>query len=691
MTTRRDTPARRAVTKARGRSCPHRFAATLRVGLVLLGILGATAVALAQFSLPSLPGGIRVPVPPLPSLGGDNPTISTSFADAVTEIPFLDGYEPADPRPMALLPRASDGSIRVQPGAWQMDAMSYCLHAGTHGPGKGEGYLYAPLAGPRGAVIRKVLQRSVAHTEIPQERIQVLIWAILARTRINQANAEIQDTAARLLDPSDIASLSGGGLDPFSNEIMRRALGAAPPLVRQVLDAENTLRGMMARAVPYDQLAAVAVRSGDPPESNARKVPRGRWSYNPQGYLVRYVPNTYRETRVTLYRPQPIRLSRDAEGRITDIADTEGNRIQVEYTGSAVRADVGGQAALDACAFRTVRFTHTFLMRPERAHRVTATWRDRGWTLAPLRGGASSSSGRSAPADMASRRAEASTFEREIAGYDRMRSRLKRPGAASLDDVRALGHLVMALQATLDGEGVPATDWRRRHVDLAWGAWMNATIAYLGPSRVADRHELASLDLLGLGGLAADTSAGGAPSFDASGDVATPADTGRQRLSQSDRPRRPDKDACALAQKDLDEARKYRNAFADQSILDRARENNWDSSQYDQAVKDSIFGHSDAPAQEGTDYQVPMATDPNNHCTIKENWSRQRYRDEGYSDVNYEADRAHEQVHQDHCRREGGGKYNADMSFPNKLSADEVAAYDAKIKYLEKWIAENCR
>ena len=58
---------------------------------------------------------------------------------------------------------------RSDPGRNQFQAASYCLHAGTHGPGRGDGYLYAPLEGSRSGVIRAILQGSVGHPELPQQ------------------------------------------------------------------------------------------------------------------------------------------------------------------------------------------------------------------------------------------------------------------------------------------------------------------------------------------------------------------------------------------------------------------------------------------------------------------------------------------------------------------------------------------
>jgi hypothetical protein len=46
------------------------------------------------------------------------------------------------------LQRTPNGGFVVQYGYYTLQTQSYCLKAGTHGPGGGDGYLYAPPKGP---------------------------------------------------------------------------------------------------------------------------------------------------------------------------------------------------------------------------------------------------------------------------------------------------------------------------------------------------------------------------------------------------------------------------------------------------------------------------------------------------------------------------------------------------------------
>src|SRR5688500_8093535 len=132
------------------------------VWVALAFALGQAAPARAQ--IPGLGDARRIldRVPSLSSFLEGDPPITTSLDDARTEVAFLDGYAPARWTPLTRLPRAANGGFRLRPGRYAMIAQTYCMHAGTHGPGGGDGYLYAPLAGPKAPIVRSILRNSVS-------------------------------------------------------------------------------------------------------------------------------------------------------------------------------------------------------------------------------------------------------------------------------------------------------------------------------------------------------------------------------------------------------------------------------------------------------------------------------------------------------------------------------------------------
>jgi hypothetical protein len=108
-------------------------------------------------------------------------------------------------------------------------------------------------------------------------------------------------------------------------------------------------------------------------------------------------------------------------------------------------------------------------------------------------------------------------------------------------------------------------------------------------------------------------------------------------------------------------------------------------------VSEQVFGKPKPGAEQGNAVS-PMHTDPTT-CRIVEEWDIATYRKRGLPDIIYDADRRHEEVHRASCLAKGPGnalQYNADMSFPEKLSKDEVKAYSAKLDILETWFTEHC-
>ena len=243
----------------------------------------------------------------LASLMGENHPITTSLPDARWAVDSLDNFMPREAkRSMLQLQRTPNGGFVLQPGYWEMHTQSYCLKAGTHGPGGGDGYLYAPTQGPAEDQVTSILRNSVNHPEIAQHDIQVLLWAIIARAQFEDLEPRLKATAARLLTPQQLVTLNRNALDMVAGPAFNAALDRLPPLVRQVAEAEQELRTMMTTpGTPFEQMERVAVLAGlAPMGEGSRAVPSGRWSLHPDGYYVRYVPQGYSYTVTQIWVPQ---------------------------------------------------------------------------------------------------------------------------------------------------------------------------------------------------------------------------------------------------------------------------------------------------------------------------------------------------------------------------------------------------
>lgn len=233
--------------------------------------------------------------------------ISTSLSDAKWEVDSLDEFTPRETKKsMLTLQRTTNGGFILQPGFYEMHTQSYCLKAGTHGPGGGDGYLFAPTAGPMDDVVTAIVRKSVDHPQISQQDIQSLLWSIIARAKFEDLQTKIKLVATSLLTPEQLLKLNGGVLGLIPDKVMQKGMEGLPKEVQMVLEAENKLRGLLtdptASFAEMERVAVLAGAVGLGPGS--REVPSGRWSLHPDGYYVRYIPQGYSYTVTQIWVPQ---------------------------------------------------------------------------------------------------------------------------------------------------------------------------------------------------------------------------------------------------------------------------------------------------------------------------------------------------------------------------------------------------
>ncbi len=701
---------------------------------VLVALLVLPLPAAAQFRLPDIIPVPDVDIPDLPvkipglgNLFEEGPTLTTSLEDAQFGAPFLDDFDPQITTRMTHLPRDEDGRfLLVRPGLYQLNFRSYCLHAGAYGPGSGEGYLLAPLKGPRADVILSVLHGSFRHPDIPQQQIQSLIWAILARTKIPDMPTDLRDVARLLLTKKEISRLNGGAVGQIPPELYDKVFGDVPAPLRRVFEAEAELRSMFAQGVSeFDDLERVAVLAGDPPErEDGPETPSGRWSYHSDGYFVRYFPSGYSKTRVQLYLPEPFTVERDEHGRITLVADEYGNRIETTYDGSIDPLSVGDGNGVRAYAFSSIRFVRRVVLPPEITIDREATWENVGMTLVGVpsgEGGAAESEGRFA--DVGARYQWAQSHRQEVESLVKAAADVGGGQAVAegdLADIMDLAHFAAALKAAL-GDQPAEEPWLAQQIGMVQKAWQRAVCRHLGTEFEPGAGEvarsggasvrLASLNVLPFLGAATPT-ANGDRSFGSDSGAAQPGDPDRQRLALGDED--PDKDKAKdsdiqAVKRELAGAKIIRDCFAKS---DPSAYNNVDD--YVKGVQNAIDAEL---RRQGllTGQQKshsPMATrcdgafvpggdkgDPdyardweawyeyNSSIDWVKEWVRAN-RFAGDPDIIFDAAFAHEQVHRntfksllDPC---------AAANDPAHYKEDDLKAYDKQIAMLEDWLKHDC-
>lgn len=232
------------------------------------------------------------------------PPITTSLTDAKFGSDSLDGFTPREPkRSLTTLQRTADGGFLLQPGYYELHDQSYSLGVGTYAPGGSDGYLYAPPVGRAEQAVESVVRNSVQHPEIQQHDVQVVLWAIIARSNFDDLPTGIKANAARLLTQQELAMLDGTAVDVVPGAAPSTALAVTPSLAGPTTAAEANLRAMLMNpSASYSDLERVAVIAGAAPiGAGSRAVPAGRWSLHPDGYYVRYQPLGYTNTIVQIW------------------------------------------------------------------------------------------------------------------------------------------------------------------------------------------------------------------------------------------------------------------------------------------------------------------------------------------------------------------------------------------------------
>jgi hypothetical protein len=536
-------------------------------------LLMPTGTFYHSHQLDSLGKLTKLKIPGIKDLLKKKPVVTTDLSHAVTDLPFLDDFNPQNFRSLTALPRGDNGEfILDRPGLYELQVQSYCLHAGTYAPSSGDGYIYAPLKGRMADIVRHVIHRSFSHPQIQQKSVQLLLWAIQSHTKISRMTPQLQAVARTLLTPKEIFKINGGALGLIPQKYLRKMMTQLPPAVRRVMTAETRIRDMLSTGqATYREIERAAVLVGNPlPGEGSREIPAGRWSYHPDGFFVRFFPSGFPKTLIHLYRPEEIRLKQDQVGRITAIEDRWGNRIEVAY---GERQEVH--------VFKSVRFVNHMVVLPDIEFDIAAEWQNRGWTLT---GPAHEFSG------LGQRRQQAEVYRKQLQDLDRQF------GVLGEDELLMnLFHLKMALDELVKQDSTPTANWAPGHIDLVTKACLYRLCDRWG-GITPETEVAAALPLWGRGPAGDMYEAQGAesavrptPVFDAAATVATPGNTNRQRLLVSGTPISA-YDPCAEIKKVLKNQQALFDAFANQDLVNQAKDGKWDMDQYKYEVVKEAFG-----------------------------------------------------------------------------------------------------
>ena len=345
--------------------------------LLFLGaLLGCSAVKLPVLGLPPLTQAV----------GGKERPLNTSFHDTYPELPAMDHMDFGEPTPLADAPRNPEtGAFLLTPGVYYRGNLeSFCLHAGAWAPVEGKGYLGAPMKGSRAAIIQKLLQRRAQHPELHQRDVQLLLWAILARTGIEDLKGRARHAAFTLLRPDEMLELNGGARGYLSEFALQQVLKRAPAPLRQVLRTENEMRRVLTQTdARFDEVEELAMATGMiPADPRAREIPTQRWTEHPDGFVVRLDMHGYSTTTHHVIRPLRWTSSTDTLGRITRVENNEGTVYEVEYDDNVLPKPIQGNPGW--ALYRVKRGILTTPDPDNTNKRLSATFYDFPDIVAPL-------------------------------------------------------------------------------------------------------------------------------------------------------------------------------------------------------------------------------------------------------------------------------------------------------------------
>jgi hypothetical protein len=708
---------------------------SIRSGLIALItlILICSSKPAHPIDFPDISGKLLDEIPSLDSFLEEKPAITTSLENAITEVPFLDDFNPTEMSRLTWLPRGKGGKfLLTRPGVYFFTSESYCLHAGTYAPTEGDGYLYAPIAGSRAGVIKAILERTWNRPEIKQDDIQTLIWAILAHTEIDKMDDGIRSIAYRILTKNEIMELNGGALGMISDELLYQARGKMPSALHKVFEAEAKLRNLL--TVPgtsYSELERIAVLTGTPEwGKGSREIPGCRWSYHPNGYFVRYKPEGYATTFIELSVPSKLTIARDSAGRIISIADPFGKMLEITYDDSTTPLKTSGDNVM-GYAFKSVKYKYRTTSHPENVWYKTEEWKNTGWAFTGMpsgKGKLNSASGKFADSQnrFKSLTNHKTEIDKLVANALKYKGKnAKRGSESDLANVIDLASIAFAIKPFLASEGA---DWDISPYEFIQRVWQSSVTIAAGesPVDVSKSYSLNpdlrkdyrnfvalqpyldenptgipvfSFNLSGylFNNIIAAGGDGGDDEFDACDGVACPGNTASQRIKPSNRgsgdgdPPPQKKDPCDKAQAALDNALLWLKAYSDPDTLANATDA-WD-------YVNDVENGEEKKASEAAGHDVQASTDAavGSDCQLyigDKVATFDEFRDylsgiyEGYPPEVIEAWVQHERTHMQQCMKDDN--FGTDQDTRENVSKCEIEAYCVEAQMIADYMNANC-
>lgn len=214
-----------------------------------------------------------------------------------TQTAWLDSISTQHPLSLMDLPESQDGDYILANGFYEAEFKSYCLQPGTPSPSSADAYLMAPLGGYRRDIVETVLRNSLRKPHLDQRNIQLLLWSVVSGSNFNKLSYEVQGTAFQLLSPKQIFELKGGVMGVVKTVaavLPESGLSGAYHDMNQLFELG---------ASSYEAYERIAVLR-QPSVITRVNYKKDQWYKQPEGYYVRYFPNSYQHVKIQVYVPE---------------------------------------------------------------------------------------------------------------------------------------------------------------------------------------------------------------------------------------------------------------------------------------------------------------------------------------------------------------------------------------------------
>ena len=222
-------------------------------------------------------------------------TISTSFDDVDTSNIVEHLISPDQkPAPLSDLSRTENGAYVLTPGYYEADFKTYCLQPGTPSPSNKDAYFRAPLTGSRKDIIESILRNSQQKPYLEQKNVQLLLWSVVSKSNFDNLSSPVKSTAYELLTQKQIFELRGGTMGLVKTVVNTTGIANANSGLQQLFSLGTS------SYEAYEKLAVLT----EPPVMKRPDFKRDQWYKNADGYFVKYLPDTYKNTKIQLYVPK---------------------------------------------------------------------------------------------------------------------------------------------------------------------------------------------------------------------------------------------------------------------------------------------------------------------------------------------------------------------------------------------------